>query len=382
MSGDEKPKNKRRRVIRIAGSAITLAIMIYIAIALISGRGLSLSRLTGVFSKSEPLEYADEYHFDVGRDRIFTKLGRSLAAVGTLGIQVLDAGGEETLRDPFRMTNPAICEIGGRAIVFDIGGTTIRVISETDAIVPLEANGAIIAASINKNGWFCVCAQESGGFKGTVDVYNDKGSPVYKVRLESGYVLSAAVSPDNKSLAILNLADDGSRITVYNLSSETPERVFDMPGGLIIDIRYLAGDDLLVVSTDSLLLLDKNGVAVELYSYYGSLLSSYSIDGGFIALHLLEYGVGFSGWLVTLGVDGKILGELSTDREIISISADNGILAVLRSDGLALLDSGLGELLPLNTPGLAVGAAKALVLDSESVLAAGDHSALVIRVKK
>jgi hypothetical protein len=334
-----------------------------------------------MFTKHEPVEYAGEYHFDVGRDRVFAKLGDSLAVAGTLGIQVLDAEGAETLRVPFRMSAPAITAQESRAIAFDIGGTAVRVFDDTGIVASVESSNAVIAASINKNGWFCVCAQDGGGYKGAVTVYNNKGSEVYRARLASGYVLSAVLSHDNKSLSVLNLTDEGSRVTCYSLNSETPDHMFDLPGGLIIDVTYLPGGDLLAVSTDSLLRIDKNGADRELCAYSGGILGGYTIGGGYIALYLLDYGVGFSGRLVTLKEDGKLLSEYRTDREIISMSAEGGSLAVLRSDGILFFDLQLEGEAPVSIPGPTAGTAHVLALGGGAALAAGDNSAVVIKNK-
>ena len=380
MSGGEKPKFKRRRLIGAVCSLASLTVLTYIAIALISGRGLSLSWVKGIFSKNAPVEFADEYNFDVGRERVFAILNNSIASAGTLGIQVLDAGGSNTLRDPFRMSIPAIDAQEGRAIAFDIGGTAARVFSDTDFIASIETSSAIISASINRNGWFCVCAQESAGYKGAVTVYNSKGVEAYKVRLASGYILTAALSPDNKTLAILNFTDGGSCITFYNLNSEDAANTYFLPDGLIIDIMYLSGGDLLAVSKDSLITIDKNGADRELYGFSGGILSGYALTGGFIAVHLLDYGVGYNGRLVTLGVNGDIIGELAINREIISMSTGGELLAILRSDGLIFYDSHLDEIPQHGEPGAAIGATKVLVLTGDAALAAGDHSAVVIRV--
>ena len=380
MAGGEKPNNRKRKLAGIAGSVISLAVLTYIAIGLISGRGAWLSWVKGLFSSREPVEYADEYHFDVGRDRVFAVLGDSLAAVGTLGIQVLDAAGNETLRVPVRMSAPAVCAQGGRAVAFDIGGAAVWLFNETDTVMSFDPAGAVIEASMNRNGWICVCSQDSGGFKGAVDVYNDRNRAVYKVRLESGYVLSAALSPDNKTLAVLNLAEEGSRVSFYDLNSETPGHVFVLPGELIIDMWYLKSGDLLVVSTDSLFITDKNGAEKKLYDYSGSILGGYTFTGDFTALHILDYGVGYNGWIVALDEAGKLLGVIRTEREIMSISAGAGFLAVLRSDGFFFYDFGLGELPPANAPGSATAATRILALDDSSALAAGDNSAVVVRI--
>jgi hypothetical protein len=382
MAGDDKPRYKKRGLIRMAVSLIFLAILAYIAVMLFTERDINLPRLPGIFSSREPVEVADEYHFDVGRNRAFTMLDGHLAAAGTLGIQVLDPGGRETLKDSFRMSSPAINTSGGRAIAFDAGGTAVRVFNETQVTASLETRGAIISASINRNGWFCVCTQESGGFRGTVTVYNNRGRDVYRVSLASGYVLSASISPDNRTLAVLNLTDEGSRISIYDLNSESERDSFTLPDSLILDMWHLPNGEILAVATDSLLVIDRNNTARELFGFFGRRLRGYTHDGSIIALHLLDYGVGYRGRLVALDTDGTILGERDTDREIISMSLGSGYLAILRSDAPVFYSRTLEELPMFGQPGSMAGATRILVIDAGTALAAGDHTAVVYKTER
>ena len=380
MADDEKPVIKKFKLHRLIGYVclfVFLAMLVYIATSLLSGRGIGLVDL---FSPRGAADSLREYQFDVGRGRVFADLGDGVASVGTLGIQVFNSAGGETLREPFRMTTPAVYSQDGRAIAFDIGGTAVRVFNRSEIITAIETQGAIIAASINKNGWFCVCTQEGGGYKGLVTVYNNRGDSVYRAFLESGYVLTAALSPDNRYLAVLNLPNEGSRITFYRLNSLTPDSVFDLPGGLMIDMRFSSNSELIVVSTQALLEVDRNGDGRGLYEFSGRTLGGYSIGSGFTALHLLDYGVGHRGSIVTLDGAGAILGEHATDREIISISAGGEYLAALRSDGLVFFNSVLEEFPAAGRPGATAGATQVLTLENGAAIAAGDNSAVIFRV--
>ena len=382
MTGDDKSKRKLRRLIGIVFSLASLVVLTYIAIALISGRGLKLSRLTGAFSSREPAELAEEYFFDVGRDRVFANLEGRPAAAGTLGVQVLDAAGEETLKDPFRMATPALYARDGLAIAFDIGGTAVRVFNNEEILASVEAAGPIISASVNRNGWFCVCAQEGGGYKGTATVYNGSGSKEYRVSLASGYVLSAELSPDNRNLAVLNLTVGGSRVTFYDLSSDSTDNVYELPGRLIVDIRYLNSNELLVITDGAMTVIDRHGSVRELFSFSGGRLRGYAIEGEYIALHLLDYGVGYHGRLATLAQNGELLGEIVTNRDIVSMSVGAGFVAVLRGDGLVFYDITLGEIPPAEDRAPTVGATQvvALSVGDGAAIVAGDHSATVIRL--
>ena len=381
MSGEEKPKKKRRRLIGLACSFVSLVVLIYVAVMLLSGRQSELFRFFSPSSGRGSVVMADEFHFDVGRNRVFADLNGSLAAAGTLGIQVLDAGGDETLRDSFRMSEPVIIAQEGRAIVFDIGGTDLRVFSDTEIIASIDADGTVVSASINRNGWVTVCSQqEPGTTKGIVMVYDSGGNLAYRVNMVLGYVLSAALSPDNKSLAILNLTDDGSRITFFNLNSENTSRVFELTDRLFLDIRYLSNGSVLAISTESLIIVDKNNESKLYYVFSDRRLGGFVLDDGFIALYLLDFGVGHRGRLVTLGEDGSILGEIETNREIISMSSNGELLSVLRSDGLVFYNTALEELRASMDSASVAGATKVLSLHDGYALAAGDHSAVVIQL--
>jgi len=381
---DEDPKKavlRKRRLIRIAGSLLSLAVLTYIAIALISGRQSGIFRIFSLFSGNDSTEIATEYFFDVGRSRMFADLNGFPVAAGTLGIQVLDAGGHETLRDSFRMTTPMVCSQGNRAVSFDIGGTSVRVFSTTEVLVSIETIGTIISATMNKNGWFALCTQEGVGSKGITAVYNDAGNLVYRVNLASGYVLSAALTSDNKSLAILNLAPDGSRVSFYELNSTDVSRVYELPGKLILDMSYMTGGDMLLVTEDSLIAVDRKNESSELYNFAGRSLGGFSVHGDTIALYLLDYNVGYNGRILMVDKDGHILGETETDREIIAISLGDGYLALLRNDGIAVFETSLEKLPLVDDAVSSVGATRILPFGSRRVLVAGDHSAVAFSIE-
>ena len=383
MSSKAKPVKKLRRFFGTVFSIASLAILTYVAIALIFGVSLDFQTLTSLLRPRVPVAMADAYSFDVGRDRVFADTGDFLAAAGTLGAQVLDMGGNEVLRYPFRMSHPAIYASNGQAIVFDIGGYAVRLFRGGRLVASVNKRGAVVSASVNRNGWFCVSTQEGGGYSGLATVYSSNGNAVYEVFKGTGYILSAILSPDNRTLAVLRLTSLGSRVTLYHgLDKEEADSAFYLPGGLIIDIHFLPGGNLLAIAKDSLILIDMNGHGTEIFSFSGGRLGKYAIDGDNITLHLLDYGIGHSGRLVRLSQDGALLAQVLTDREIISLSPRDGYLAVLRSDSLVFYDSELEELSASGEHESPVGSSVVLALGDGTALAAGDHSAVLFRVTR
>ena len=382
MSGDGTPKRKKRGIIKLVLLLAVFAIITFLIVSLVMWIITGSSPLTNLFSQRSSEISVNEFNFNVGRDRMFANLDGSIAAVGTLGLKVLDADGRETLRDSFRMSQPAILSSGERGIAFDIGGSSVRVFNGTQVLSSIETEGTIVSASLNKNGWFCVVTQEGGVSRGTITVYNSSGSGVLRAIKETGFVLSAELSHDNRSLAILNYTTTGSRVSFYHgldTDKDEPDHIFDYTSGLIIDIRYLENGDVLVVSTDALFLIERSGSGKMLFPYADKRLGGYTYDGDFIVLHLYDYGIGYQGRLITLLTDGTILAEKTAGREIISMSAADNSFILLKNDGVLFLDEELEEFQASEEDFSAAGASRVLAVSRDTALATSDNSAVVIR---
>ena len=381
MSGEDIPRKRNRRIIGLVIIFSVITIIIFVVVSLISNDSTGALRLTGLFSRRSPEITVDEFSFDIGRERMFSHIDGSIAAAGTLGVMVIDGEGRETLRDSFRMSQPAIKNHGSHFIAFDIGGTAVRVYNGSQLVSLVEIYGSVVSASINKNGWYCVVTHEGGSSRGVVSIYNNSNSIVYRVRVFTGFVLSAQLSHDNNKLAILTLTDTGSRISLYHGidTEEEPFVLFDRYNGLIIDIMYLPNGDLLAISTKSLFLLDTNGEGNMLYSFADKRLGGYAQHNDFIALHLYDYGVGHQGRLITFRTDGTLLGEISFNREVISMSAVDNALVVLRSDGVLFYNEELEEF-PVSADNITVaGTNRILAVNENLAVATSDHSAIVVR---
>jgi len=383
MAGDENqkvPKIKKRRLLGVIFSLVSLLILTYISLTLITGREVVFSRIIGLFSQKAPIPLADSFDFDVGRNRVFADMGSFVAATGTLGIQVLDRGGNETLRDSLRMTNPVIASAGGHAIAFDVGGSSVRTFTESALSASLEAGGAVVSAAINANGWFSVCTQEGVAYRSIVTVYSDSGQSAYRVSLATGYALYAALSPDNSKLAVLIVTDGGSRIRLYDLSSEDPDYELDLAGRLVLDIRFLSGGGILAITMDSLMIVDTEGSENDFFGFDGRRLGGYTFGDNLVALHLLDFSVGHRGRLITLDSSGRLLGGITTDKAILSTSYSDGYLAVLYSDGPVFYDAEMNQYPPDPDHVAVAGATQIASLGGGAFLVASDHFANVYRV--
>jgi len=381
MSSGNIPKGRKLKFPALVLILVVVAVLIFIGIYFIVSHIMGAPLFSMLFSPNLPEITAEVFNFNIGRSRVFATIDNSIAAVGTLGLNVQSADGLETLRDSFRMNQPAIASSGKYGIIFDIGGTIVRVFNSTQVLSSVEANGKVVSASINQNGWFCIVTQDGGGYRGVVTVYNNNGVDVFRAHIGSGFVLSAAVSPDNKNLAILSFTETGSRITFYdNIDSEDePAYRFDYSGGLILEISHLPNGDILAFSADLLFVVDSDGNREILYVYHENRLGGYAYDNDLIFLHLYDYGIGYQGRLISLLTDGTVLGELEIEREILSVSAVKNSLVILKPDGVTFFNEIFEEFSVSAESVSAAGANRILALRTDVALATNDNSAVILR---
>ena len=371
--------------------SLILLIFVLLVIALIvlsqlPGKQQGSSYLSEMFAPRAHREVSvSVLNFDTGRSRVFAHAEGSVAAAGTLGVQVLGPDGRETFRDSFSMSAPAIIESNGRFAAFDIGGSALRIFNAEERLAQVETEGIIVSASINKNGWFCVVTQEQmSGSRGTVAVYNDNGRQVYQIIMGSGFALSAKLSDDNKNLAVLSVLETGSRIALYSgidTDKDEPDLLYNFYDEILIDIEYLTNTSVLTVGTQAVMTVAffETDPINTLYRFDDKRLGGYTHSSDFTALHLYDYNIGYSGDIISLDVDGTVLGQFETSHEIASISSYGNTLVLLSNDGITFFDKHLVAYPPSDSTDAMTTAGRVLALSEDMALGASDLSAIVVR---
>lgn len=381
MSGTEKQKTNPRKVLIILLAILILILAVLIVIPLLLGEDIGVSWYISLFIPRAPEVTATEFPFDIGSNRSFVTLGRFVAGVGTRAVEVYDSSGEQTMRTPVRLSRPAISATGDTAIAFDLGGTAAIVFDSRDIVTSVETTAPIVSAYINPQGRFCIVIQEGGGSRGTVMVHDERGYERFRVTMGTGFVLSAKLSHDGNSLAILNYTNQGSRITFYNDLSEDrdfPDAVFNYYDGIIVDFFFLRSGDIIAITVDAVLLIDNTAGYSTLFSYPDSRLAGYTFSEDTLVLHLYDYLIGYSGRLISMSSSGTLHGERSTSRAILSMSFRDNTLVTLQHDSLTFFSQALEALPIVGDVTLPVGANNALLLLDTVAMVANDHSTIVV----
>lgn len=375
----KKFKKKKHRLLKVVASVVILAIISLIAAILITNNGrLSVDGFLRLFSGTAKKEEATEYSFSSDKDTVFAVIDGGLAVCSGSSMQVFDTSANKVYGENYEMRNPTICTGGTVTAVYDLEGTSLKVFDTYGVMRNLTTEGKIISAALNKNNWLVVCTQESGGYKGLVTVYDAKGDKQYDWYSAEGYVLSAAISPDNKSMAALTLTDEGSRIVFYSLNSTDEKGSCTISGDLVLEIKYMNDGSVLAIRDEAILSVKPDGSADVLTDYTGKYLSGYSLDGnGFSVLVLNDYAVGDQGHIMSVDQGGKELGNAETAGKVLSVSAKGNYLAVLYSGILVIYDKNMKECARFDT---AAGSEQTIMRSDGSAFVFTGHSAALCSI--
>ncbi|NLT14670.1 MAG: hypothetical protein GXY05_10045 [Clostridiales bacterium] len=375
----KKKKKRPHRLLKAAVSVLILAVISVIAAILITNNGkLNVEGLMRLLSGAGKKDEAAEFFFNTGFKSVFAEIDGGLAVCSGSGVQVYDIGANRMFAEAFDMTNPAVCSNGKMAAVYDLGGKLLKVFDLYGVTKSMTTEQKIISASLNQSGWMALCTQETGAYKGRVTVYNGNLDISFYWNSARGHILSAALASDNKSLAVLTLTDEGSRIVFLSLDSTDEKGSCTIPGELVLEIKYLSDDRILALCRDALRIVKTDGSAEIISDYSKKHLTGYSLDGdGFILLALNDYMVGDQGFVMTVDLKGKTLGSVETDKKILSMSARGDSLAILYSDRHVIYDRHLLEYVRFDDT---AGAEKTMMRPDGKALLITSHSATVCSI--
>ena len=347
--GDAQEEQPRRVAKRSRKPFLILAVVALLAVGAVTAAVLlDRSSFDGlrrsiIYAKAEKDENgcAQLYRYSSDQSGRFASLDGSLAIVSMHQVTVLDEKNKSIYDETVKFQSPALYTCGSRAVAYDVGGTTLYVLSGKGLVYRLDCAGEILSASLNEKGWLTVVCGESG-CKAAVRVYDQAGQPVF------AFLSSAALSADSKTLAAVTMGQENgvfaSYVVFYRVNSDKEAARCTLRGSVVYDLAA-AGRGFCAVTEEQLCFLDTSGDMTAAYDYGGDYLRRVSVStDGYAALLLGHYRTGTQNRLVTVGVDGQQLASQELDAEVTSLSAAGRYVALLTTDHVSIYDK---QLLPV-----------------------------------
>ena len=311
---------------------VVLAILVFVFRDRLSEEQLrkNLGHVIEISAEMEP------YTYESGTDQVFASAGDGLAVASGSAIQLLNADGETVWKQIVSYGAPAVFGSPEQALFCDIGGRSAVVTDPEGESHQIEISGDIITASMNGSGWFTIVT-EASGYKGLVRVYNAAQELQYEWWSGSGYVLRAALSPDNKLLAVLCADSEGGKLHIFSLSSENELASASFRDELPFDLCFMGQDTLCCLSELALHFVGTDGTVKGEYALGSYYLMDYDLGGdGFAALFVSAYRAGTGGLVMTVSPSGELLGYDEVSRSVTSLCARGKQLLVMTGGDISL----------------------------------------------
>jgi len=296
------------------------------------------------FGNSSVTYSGDPFTFESGSMQVSAAIKNGLVLASTNGMQVLDSGGVTRVKQVYSMSSPALVSSDVKAAAFDVGGTSLCVAALDGSCDLIDTGDKIINVTMNQDGWMAVCTQTTG-YKGKVTVYNPEMTAVYEWYSGEGYLLSASVSPDHTYMAALGVESSGGTVHFFSLDSEKEQGCFIGTAELFTDLCWMSDSRLGILSQNRFVIVDKSGVVKGNYDFEGLYLTEYNYDGdGFVVFALGKYRTGGDSTVVSVGADGKVIGEDKISDEIYSIAVNKKTVAVLGPNNITMYTSSMSRM--------------------------------------
>ena len=335
-TAEKQPSRARRVVRRVLAGILTLLLIVLAVLVFVFRDELTGANLRRIFRIEERAEVREAFTYETGAMQVFAPAGDGLAVASGSSVQLLNAAGETVFKQVISYDDPAVFASEKGALFCDLGGTGC-ILADFEGTERSPSNGEELqTAGMNENCWFYLVTAESG-YKGLVSVFNSVGEKQFEWWSGSGYVLRAAISPDNRALAVLCAEREGTLLHFFSLNSETERGTAAVADTLLIDLCWLGNDSVCAVGETGVWFFSGSGEQKSVYPLEGRYLLDYEFGrAGFAAIFVSAYRSGAGGTLLTLDSRGQVLGQAELDRDVISLSAAGKQLLAMTGGSLAL----------------------------------------------
>lgn len=308
-----KKMSYKGRIFKLNAARLTLAVVVLaVAFALIFN--------LVVMPRLNPNRNFD-LDLDAGSGYTQTSLGSNILLLNNNGMKAVDKEGETKWEYETTLTAPVVDVEDGKILLADLDGNcTMRLFDENGELkLTYPIGSGLSAAELNKNGYAVAVVDESG-YKGSVVVYDKRGEEVFKWNSGEGYIIDAALSDNNKYVAVSQMMSDSetvySRIIVLSVDDGSVISTSTRNDSLVSDIRFYGNSSVIGVSDSDVCCYTRDGELRYEISFAGKKPTLYNIDDSDSLFAVLCQDSRGNSNIEIYSSAGKFLGSYTSASEI------------------------------------------------------------------
>jgi hypothetical protein len=295
---------------------------------------------------------------DLAEALLLYPLGNGVLRVSRYRISYLDINGNELFGESVELGTP-ICRVNGnQAVVADTQGAFYMTLTPNGKLFSANAPNTIDYAAISHGGYTVLLMDESN-MKGVARISDPAGNGLFTWKsAESGYILSAEISPDSAyvDLSILNTDSAGIQpiFRRFSIRGESITQIIPPYEEIYPIILYDQEQSPVLCGQTSLLAIQGSQ---EKYSHqFDRIYTAASSEHGIVLVaRESEYDIPF---LIMIKSDGTLSDKILLSEEITPISVSNSVAAVGSGNEVvivSLLDFQEKARIPVTAPAMRLG---------------------------
>jgi len=342
----QDPQTRRIRQLRKMRLLLLLALLLAIAVSLYAFRD-DIRDAWDRYRAEQQLSQAEDgsrLYFDADASNVYVRFGSSLAVLSQTRFMVYDAVGNIQYSTQVIHDRPAMAVADDCIALYSRGCTTVTLADRNSIRGTVEVSGAIVDAQITASGAMAITHGDER-YRSVVSVYNNRQKLVYEWKTSEYYVLTAALSPDGKTLTAVAMGQENAefrcRLLFFRTDQEQRQAEYQTGAQLIYSLYYMDSGTLCAVGDTGTLVLSTDGELLRQYDYGNYELTACSQSGHLCVLALVDANTGISSRLVTLSKDEEPI-EAETG-EVRDLSVCGDYVAILHTEGVELRRTDLSE---------------------------------------
>lgn len=257
-----------------------------------------------------------------------------------------NAGQRQNLGNAF--AKPILRTSRDYSMVFNAGGTGIRIFSHSDEVYNISLKNKIFCADISSSGVFAAVTQSDDYLAG-LTVYSKDNKEKYKYSFADYYINNISINSEGTRAIVSGIsAQKGSLVSavyILDFSQEAYIAKYELMDNTIYAVKIFDNGNAAAIGKEKSYFFDIENNEKKLIDYDSKTITNYELSSEKgIALSLAKYPDGRDCDIITISTDGKTTADISTDIKVDSISNSDNMVSVSSGDVIYMYNKETGEL--------------------------------------
>lgn len=272
------------------------------------------------------------YYFESSTPIDVKQIDSDLLVLTSDSTYVLDSTARKLSGFTHSYSNPLIDSCNGRAILFDVGGFSYRVLSKTKILYEGSTDQKILTACVGRNGSVAIATRGENSASQLI-VFNSNRKEIFRWDCSKDEIISTDISDKGDRVAVSVIgAENGelyTRVLIFDFDYQEPVFEYNYGSNTVSKVEFVKGKMLLASGPNIMSFIDRKANRVDIDLSLNSLARQCTAENNITAAVFSKYGSSSSKILTLYNAEGKEMFSSEINSAVRSVSCDGRNISVL-----------------------------------------------------